>query len=177
MTVLFAIAFAIAGAVSWTLVEYLLHRFGAHERPNKLHFREVHLKHHSKGNWFAPWTEKARLALVVGVVMGTISSILVGMVLGPSFTAGFLVMYLSYELIHRRIHTHPPRGWYSRLIRRHHLHHHFRNPKANHGVTSPVWDYVFGTAERVEEVRVPRRLAPFWLTDDRHEGFVLRGRA
>ena len=59
----------------------------------------------------------------------------------------------------------------------HHLHHHFRNPKANHGVTSPVWDHVFRTADPVEVVRVPRKLAPFWLTDDSYAGFELRGRA
>jgi sterol desaturase/sphingolipid hydroxylase (fatty acid hydroxylase superfamily) len=70
-----------------------------------------------------------------------------------------------------------PVGWYSALIRRHHLHHHFRNPKANHGVTSPVWDHVFRTAETTELVRIPRKLAPFWLTDDRHVGFELRGKA
>ena len=30
-------------------------------------------------------------------------------------------------------------------------------PKKNHGVTSPVWDWVFGTLERPETIRVPRR--------------------
>ena len=38
---------------------------------------------------------------------------------------------------------------------------------ANQGVTTPVWDLVFGTYERVERpVRVPRRLAMVWLLDE-----------
>ena len=37
---------------------------------------------------------------------------------------------------------------------------------ANHGVSTAVWDRVFGTLERPERVRVPRRLALRWLVDD-----------
>ncbi len=175
--ILSLIAAAALGAVGWTLVEYFLHRYGAHEQPNKLSFRKQHLRHHSEGNWFAPWTEKARAALPVVTLLGAGSILVSGVGLGLAFTGGFAVMYLGYEIVHRRLHTHPPRGWYSALLRRHHLHHHFRNPKVNHGVTSPVWDYVFRTAESTELVRVPRRLAPYWLTDDSHRGFELRGRA
>jgi 4-hydroxysphinganine ceramide fatty acyl 2-hydroxylase len=52
-------------------------------------------------------------------------------------------------------------------VRRHHFHHHFGHPTANHGVTSPIWDMVFGTYERVDgPLRVPRRLAMVWLVDD-----------
>jgi hypothetical protein len=37
---------------------------------------------------------------------------------------------------------------------------------ANHGVSTPVWDHVFGTHQSPERVRVPRRLALPWLVDD-----------
>ena len=44
----------------------------------------------------------------------------------------------------------------------------------NHGVTTPVWDLVFGTYERVEgPVKVPRRLAMRWLVDE--DGELLPG--
>ena len=36
---------------------------------------------------------------------------------------------------------------------------------ANHGVSTLVWDKVFGTYERPDRVRVPRRLALRWLVD------------
>jgi hypothetical protein len=40
---------------------------------------------------------------------------------------------------------------------------------ANHGVSLPLWDHVFGTYERPTQVRVPRRLALPWLVDDEGE--------
>ena len=37
---------------------------------------------------------------------------------------------------------------------------------SNHGVTTLVWDKVFGTFEEPEQVRVPRRLVLPWLVDE-----------
>jgi AcrR family transcriptional regulator len=63
------------------------------------------------------------------------------------------------------LHTHPPKGPYSRWIRRHHLVHHHRNPRMNHGVTSPLWDLVAGTEIPLETIKIPRHMAPAWLVD------------
>ena len=40
---------------------------------------------------------------------------------------------------------------------------------ANHGVSVMWWDRVFGTLERPDTVRVPRRLALPWLVDESGE--------
>jgi hypothetical protein len=37
---------------------------------------------------------------------------------------------------------------------------------ANHCVTWPLWDIVFRTYESPGRVRVPRRMAMVWLTDE-----------
>lgn len=74
-------------------------------------------------------------------------------------------MYVAYEVVHRRAHTHAPRGPYSRWVRRNHFTHHFLTPRTNHGVTSPLWDRVFGTHEPLGVVRVPARHAMPWLLD------------
>ncbi len=74
-------------------------------------------------------------------------------------------MYFTYEVIHRRAHTHPPRNAYGRWVRRSHLHHHFGAPMRNIGVTSPVWDRALGTYDDPGVVTVPRRMAPVWLLD------------
>jgi hypothetical protein len=68
-------------------------------------------------------------------------------------------------VLHRRCHTHPPRGAYGRWRRRNHFAHHFADPRRAHGVTTPLWDRVFGTALRVDRIRVPRALAMCWLVD------------
>src|SRR5664279_1431291 len=67
-------------------------------------------------------------------------------------------MYFGYEVAHRRIHTHPPRHGYGRWSRRSHLHHNF-------GVTTAVWDRLWGTYDDPGIVTVPRRMAPVWLLD------------
>lgn len=85
--------------------------------------------------------------------------------IGLSFVGGFFAMYIAYEVIHRRLHTAPGRNRYGRWARRHHLHHHYRRPKMNHGVTTPIWDLVFGTLDVPDVVRVPRRNALAWMLD------------
>ena len=66
----------------------------------------------------------------------------------------------------RREHTHPGFGAYGRWARRHHFYHHFINAKMNHGVTTPIWDLVFGTYRKADVViEVPSKLAMPWLKD------------
>ncbi len=159
-----AIAFLLGG-IGWTFTEYTLHRWGAHEGANKLEFRVEHLAHHARTSYFAPTSKKVWAATRAVVPMAAIGWFAVGWP-GVSFALGYVLVYGFYELVHRRIHTHPPRGPYSRLVRKHHLAHHFVNARSNHGVTSPVWDIVFRTRlDSSAPVRVPTKLAPLWLFD------------
>ncbi|MBI5608749.1 MAG: sterol desaturase family protein [Deltaproteobacteria bacterium] len=160
------LAAAVLGMATWTLAEYGLHRFLGHDRrtwPNP--FAAEHTRHHSEGNYFAPARVKVAVGLAVVTMLTAAASLLVGTTLGAIYSASFTVMYAAYEVQHRRMHTHAGRGRWFRLLRRHHFHHHFANPKSNHGVTSPLWDVLFGTYEPAPRVRVPRQLAMAWLLD------------
>ncbi len=157
---------ALAGIATWSLAEYLLHRFLGHDKrtqPNL--FATEHIRHHSQGDYFAPGYLKALAALGVLAVFLPVSTLVVGWQLGAVFSGAFTAMYLTYETLHRRAHTHPGFGPYGRFLRRHHFHHHFGNPKSNHGVTSAFWDRVFGTFEPAGTVRVPEKMAMVWLLD------------
>ena len=170
------------GALGWTLAEYVLHRFDGHGMKGRTAFSREHLQHHADPAYFAPVHLKARLAALVLGSLAAVLSLAIGPI-GLSATAGFTGGWLAYEWLHRRLHTHGPLNAYGRWARRHHFHHHFNDPKANHGVTSPVWDWVFGTLAQVDVVRVPRSRAPLWLVDHgklvpAHAGdYVLCGRA
>ena len=94
-----------------------------------------------------------------------LSSLAVGWQLGTSVPLGVLAGYTFYEVLHRRIHVSAPWGAYGRWARRHHFYHHFENGKMNHGVTSPLWDLVFGTYRKPELIHVPKRLCMEWLRD------------
>ncbi len=157
------------GAFAWTLAEYLLHRFDGHGMRGKTPFSRNHLRHHADPTWFAePWKKAILAAGILGPLFGGLTLAL-GLAVALPFTGAFTATWLAYEWIHRRIHTHPPRGPYGRWARRHHLLHHHRSPKRNHGVTSPLWDLVFGTWDRTPVVVLSRKQAPAWLLDDAGE--------
>jgi len=157
------------GALGWTLAEYLLHRFVFHGPSATSLGAKEHRRHHAQVDYFAPWWQKALAAVAATAVMLPVSIVSAGTARGLLFTAGFVGMYLFYEVIHRRAHTNTPRGVYGRWSRHNHFAHHFVDPRRAQGVTSPFWDFVFATRLPEVRVRVPRRLAMPWLVDGHGE--------
>lgn len=149
----------VGGLGLWTLLEYVLHRFVFHRRwLGKLAARE-HMTHHAKVDYFSPFVKKVALAIPVLGVIVLAASAAMGLRLGTSVPLGVLAGWATYEVIHRRIHVSAPVGSYGLWARRHHLLHHFGRSDMNHGVTTPIWDWVFGTLAARETVRVPRQHA------------------
>ncbi|MDX2011143.1 MAG: sterol desaturase family protein [Myxococcaceae bacterium] len=168
----------VVGVLGWSLTEYGLHRFAGHGplrkrkglwflKPTALFvlFQEEHLAHHRDPLSFAPTWKKALATVTLVPVIGSLAALVVGAGAGLAFGAGYAATYLAYEVLHRRIHTHPPANAYFAWMRRHHLHHHVR-AATNHGVTSPLWDVAFATREVAEPVSLHVNLAPKWLTDE-----------
>ncbi|MBM4359202.1 MAG: sterol desaturase family protein [Deltaproteobacteria bacterium] len=163
---------AVLGAASWGAAEYLIHRFAGHEfAKHRNPFAVEHVRHHATTSYFAPTSGKVLAAGVAALVLVPLASLIAGRRSGTAFAVGLVATYGAYEVLHRRAHTRAPRTRYGRWLRKHHFHHHFHDPSANHGVTSPVGDWLFGTERAVGRVRVPRRQAMPWLVD---EGGALR---
>ncbi len=157
----------IAGIITWTLLEYIIHRFFGHKKKGKGIIKKEHLKHHREGHYFAPFRKKFALAFVflsVTTLLVAIPDFLIWLD-GLIFSSGLAGMYVLYELTHRLFHTNEPLIKYGYKMRKHHFYHHFSNPKANHGVTVAFWDKVFGTYISPKEIYVPKRLAMDWLLD------------
>ena len=176
------LSFVIGGA-AWAASEYFIHRFVGHgpkrtQLPGlaKLtpaglaaEFNAEHLAHHATPTYFAPtWRKLLAAGAVVPAATALMTPVL-GLRRAASFALGFTTVYFTYEVVHRRIHTHAPTGPYSRWVRRHHLLHHHKTPKKNHGVTSAVFDRLMGTFEPREQVKIPRHVAPRWMLDERGE--------
>lgn len=159
-------AAALIGAAAWTATEYGLHRFLMHELRGRGLASVEHLKHHADVTYFSPASKKLASAATTTAVAYPATAAVAGRRWAAAFTAGLLTMYVGYEFAHRRTHTHPPRNRYGRWARRNHLHHHFGAPMRNFGVTSPLWDKVFGTYDDPGVVTVPCRMAPVWLLDE-----------
>lgn len=157
----------VVGLVLWTLLEYVLHRFAGHSKRVSKRFRREHLMHHATPDYFTSLPRKLALAVPVLSGLAGLGALLFGVEVGVALALGTATGWVFYERLHRATHVRGPRNAYGAWARRHHLHHHFQAPKANHGVTSPLWDFVFGTLERPETIAVPRRHVRCfaWLLD------------
>jgi len=171
LTLLTIPAAVLVGAAFWTLGEYVLHRWAFHEMKGKGLGSREHLDHHVRATWgFDPVILLAWLGVVLtGFGWGLLAAWLTAPVAGWSFGAGWVVGYFFYEWHHAQAHLRAPKNRWEASLRTHHFHHHFGHPLSNQGVTHPLFDIVFGTLERPERVKVPRRLAMVWLIDEHGE--------
>jgi sterol desaturase/sphingolipid hydroxylase (fatty acid hydroxylase superfamily) len=151
-----------SGCFTWSLTEYIFHRFAGHRRTG-LNFSEDHLQHHRDPTSFVGWSYKATRALKAYGLLALLVTPFAGLLIGLLYALGFVVAYGYYEWLHIAIHAHGPRNRYGRWARRHHFYHHFGDMRMNHGVTSPVWDMVFGTYVPAAVVKIPRKKADSWL--------------
>lgn len=166
--VLGAAVAALLGALSWTFLEYVIHRWLGHDkRFRKNPFAVEHIRHHSQGDYFAPSWKKLGAGAAAALLVGVPAVGLLGYVTGLAFTGGLLGFYAAYEVLHRLEHVTGGVGPYARWARRHHFTHHFVDARWNHGVTTPLWDHVFGTYKAPTTIRVPPRLCMQWLKDER----------
>jgi sterol desaturase/sphingolipid hydroxylase (fatty acid hydroxylase superfamily) len=157
---------ALGGAVGWSFLEYVIHRWLGHDKRYVRNvFGREHTRHHAVGHYFAAGWKKGLAAVVVVALTSGPAIALGGVATGLAAVGGFVGFYLTYELVHRLLHVREGVGPYARWARAHHFHHHFHDPASNFGVTSPVWDVVFGTRVVPGRIRVPEKLAMSWLID------------
>ncbi len=152
-TVLQTALIFVAGMICWSLFEYTIHRFVFHffaesERARKLVYL-IHGNHHEyprdKERLFMPAVPSLLLAVTVFSIMYLFAFLLEVSVYVFAFFPGFLIGYLIYGSMHYAIHAwNPPFKWMKPLWRNHHLHH-YKNVERGFGVSSTLWDHVFGT--------------------------------
>ena len=139
---------AVAGGALWTLAEYLLHRFVLHGVPP---FNRWHAEHHRR-----PTARIGSPTLLSASLFAVLAAAPALWLLGPWLAAalmlGLLTGYLLYGVMHQGLHNVGPLGphrgpWLTRRRRWHAQHHRSGGGAPAHfGVTSGLWDRVFGTA-------------------------------
>lgn len=133
---------AAIGVLAWTLVEYLLHRFVLHR---VAFFDSLHNLHHTTPTAMVGTPSWMSLAFVSIFVLAPCCLVL-GVFLGSAATAGFLVGYFWCICVHHiSHHWRVDHRSYLYAAKRHHAQHHHSNQQANFGVTSPAWDWLFGS--------------------------------
>jgi sterol desaturase/sphingolipid hydroxylase (fatty acid hydroxylase superfamily) len=132
-----------ASLASWTLIEYLLHRLFFHHAPI---LKDIHERHHHSPDELIGTPAWASV-LIALVAVALPAWLLLGFDLGTAATAGLASGYLWYVFVHYATHQwRPRRGSYLYRARLRHVLHHHLSHDANFGVTTGIWDHVFGTA-------------------------------
>ena len=148
------------GLLAWTLTEYGLHRFLFHLEPGGP--RRARLQFMLHGLHHADPLDPTRLvmppvpAVIGGVALYGLFRLLLGRTWVDPFYASFVLGYLIYDYIHFGVHRFAPRTRIGQSLQRNHMRHHYLTPDARWGVSSPLWDYVFGTIEGLEPAREAR---------------------
>jgi len=158
------------GLLIWTFLEYLLHRFAFHA-PEEI-MRETHeisaslaldqpvipalptFRHkiyfifHGVHHEYPSDSRRLVMPPVASIPMGLVAWLIISTILAesaiPTF-AGLLTGYLIYDSTHFVVHHRSVPTPFGKLLKRTHMRHHFLDPDENYGVSSPLWDIVFGT--------------------------------
>jgi sterol desaturase/sphingolipid hydroxylase (fatty acid hydroxylase superfamily) len=126
----FDVAPLVAGIVTGTLAEYVVHRFVLHSLVTTQHGF-----HHANPN-----AAVLNIFWQIWVCFG-----LIYLIAGGAFLAGGLFAYSWYLFVHHCAHHGPDRLPFL-LLKHHRSHHQFAT--RNYGVSTTLWDHVFGTMLR-----------------------------
>ena len=154
----------LAGFVFWTFAEYILHRFVFHYINETKFVQRFHYSVHGYHHDYPRDETRVFMPPLPGIVLSSLFFGLYYLIMGKygfAFAAGFISGYLTYASIHWSTHRFkPPKSKFFKLLWRHHNLHHFRHSDKAYGVSSPLWDYVFGTMPpKKEKNRNKQKLA------------------
>lgn len=138
----------VAGYFVFTFVEYMMHKHFFHMEPDtpvkdKLQY-SVHGVHHDYPR------DKDRLAMppFVSAAYAAIFYLVFRLIMGDYalyFLPGFLSGYASYLGVHYIVHAFSPPKNFLKVLWVNHAIHHYKDPDMAFGVSTPLWDIIFGT--------------------------------
>jgi sterol desaturase/sphingolipid hydroxylase (fatty acid hydroxylase superfamily) len=138
----------ILGMISWTLFEYIMHRWVFHMVAESPRAQKIVYVMHGNHHHFPRDRERLFMPPVPSIILASIIFSLMFGAMGPhAFVVfpGFMLGYLMYGTTHYAIHAwNPPFRWMKPLWRNHHLHH-YKDDHKGFGVSTTIWDRIFGT--------------------------------
>ena len=152
------------GVLSWTLIEYGLHRFVFHYRARSVFGRKLlyaaHMSHHEDPRAASRLFASLLLSLPIATAYFLLGLVASGSWHAATFLfAGLTAGYFCYEWLHFQAHHRRPRLRLFRYLRKYHLLHHHQTPELRFGVTSPLFDMLLGTFRPLSSRNIARARA------------------
>lgn len=148
---LFFLGWLVFSWVEYNVHRYIFHLKGSTKRRANFQYT-IHGVHHE----FPKDKERLAMPPVMSVSIATILLLVFRLVMGDlafAFTAGFIVGYSLYLWVHYMVHAYAPPKNFFRVLWLNHSLHHYKDGKMVFGVSSPFWDYVYGTMARKQPAK------------------------
>jgi 4-hydroxysphinganine ceramide fatty acyl 2-hydroxylase len=148
ISLLSAFGIFMLGWLVFTLVEYVMHRYLFHMEPDSPVKDRVQYTMHGVHHDYP--RDKDRLAMPPYVSLLYTALFYGGfrLIMGDAaffFLPGFLTGYAMYLAVHYVVHAYQPPKNFLKVLWVNHGIHHYKDPDKAFGVSSPLWDYIFGT--------------------------------
>ena len=147
------------GLLTWTFLEYILHRWVFHWMKDTPAGRRIHFLLHGVHHEYP--SDKDRLVMPLGfsIPLGILIYVAIyftiGQLYGEAIFAGLVLGYLGYDGTHYAVHHFRQKTRLGRFVKRHHMLHHHVDNEGGFGVSTPLWDVIFGTMPRPKQRAVP----------------------
>jgi sterol desaturase/sphingolipid hydroxylase (fatty acid hydroxylase superfamily) len=151
LSVFLTIGLFFVGLFFFTWVEYWAHRglfhMSTHTKKREEFQYTIHGVHHEFPK------DKTRLAMppLLSITLSTLLLLLFRLVMGDyvfAFLPGFLTGYAAYLSVHYMVHAYQPPKNFLKYLWINHGTHHYKNGEMVFGVSSPLWDYIYGTMSK-----------------------------
>lgn len=137
------------GLLSWTFAEYCLHRWLLHWQARspagKALLERLHVFHHDDPNDDSQVCMPLLMQVPIWCLLFLMLNLMGGTQASLIYTCGFALMMVIYDITHYSTHYMPPTNRLLKTLRANHMSHHFSNSTRKFGVTTTIWDRVFGT--------------------------------
>ena len=148
INVLSAIGLFLLGWFMFTFLEYMAHRYLFHMDTDTEIKKNIQYTFH--GNHHDYPKDKDRLAMppIMSLFIASLFFFIFKLIFGTfvfGIVSGLLFGYAIYLFVHYAVHAYAPPKNFLKTLWIHHSIHHYKNDDKAFGVSSPLWDWVFGT--------------------------------
>jgi sterol desaturase/sphingolipid hydroxylase (fatty acid hydroxylase superfamily) len=143
-----------AGMITFSFVEYLIHRFLFHFHASTKKQEQLQYSIHGIHHEFPRDKDRLVMPMVISVLLAFLFYLLFDAVIGKNglvFFAGFIAGYSTYLVIHFAVHAMKPPQNFLKYWWRHHSLHHYASVHSAFSVSFPLWDLLFGTMPSEKE--------------------------